>query len=230
MSVDLKHKKVNFKKLIKFGFEHKNDNYVFFTDLSDGQFLLKITISIDGNLKTKVTDKNSGDVYTLHLVEAAEGEFVGKIRDEYNTILDSIIESCFEPDVFKTLQAQEIIEFIRTNYESEPEYLWEKFSNNAVFRRNDNRKWFAILLIIPKTKLNISEEGNIEIIDLRMYPHEKETLIDYKKYYPGYHMNKNSWFTIPLDGSVCIDEIFSRIECSHSLAMKKSKNKKLDNN
>ena len=37
---------------------------------------------------------------------------------------------------------------------------------------------------------------------------------------PGYHMNKKHWFTICLDGSIAIEEIFCRIDESFALAKK----------
>lgn len=31
-----------------------------------------------------------------------------------------------------------------------PEYLWAKFPNHAVFRRKDNRKWYALVAEVPR--------------------------------------------------------------------------------
>lgn len=42
--------------------------------------------------------------------------------------------------------------------------------------------------------------------------------VDYKKYFPGWHMNKRNWYTIILDGSVSIEEIYCRIDKSYQLA------------
>ncbi|MDR3176713.1 MAG: MmcQ/YjbR family DNA-binding protein [Desulfovibrio sp.] len=55
---------------------------------------------------------------------------------------------------------------------------------------------------------------------MRIKPEEIDTLIDGKRYFPGYHMNKKHWFTICLDGSVSTEEIFCRIDESFALARK----------
>jgi len=41
-----------------------------------------------------------------------------------------------------------------------------------------------------------------------------------KNYYPGWHMNKKSWYTIVLNGSVPNDELRERITESYELAGK----------
>ncbi|MGN1104647.1 MAG: MmcQ/YjbR family DNA-binding protein, partial [Candidatus Coproplasma sp.] len=41
-----------------------------------------------------------------------------------------------------------------------------------------------------------------------------------ENYYPGWHMNKKSWYTLVLDGSVSDDEITERIKESYALAKK----------
>ena len=43
-------------------------------------------------------------------------------------------------------------------------------------------------------------------------------MIDKKRYFPGWHMNKKHWYTIILDGSVSTEEICSRIDESYRLA------------
>ncbi|MBR1680176.1 MmcQ/YjbR family DNA-binding protein, partial [bacterium] len=54
-------------------------------------------------------------------------------------------------------------------------------------------------------------------IDLRASTEEIENLVDNKKYFSGYHMNKKHWLTIILDGSVPIEDIYNRIDSSYNL-------------
>lgn len=44
-------------------------------------------------------------------------------------------------------------------YKDEPEYLWDKTPNNAVFREKSTEKWYAALLEVEKSKIGINEEG-----------------------------------------------------------------------
>ena len=38
-------------------------------------------------------------------------------------------------------QRQHLIEYIQDRYAAEPEYLWAKYPNYAVFRQPASRKW-----------------------------------------------------------------------------------------
>ena len=113
-----------------------------------------------------------------------------------------------------------IIEYVRKKYGDELEFLWEKFPDNAIWRRKDNKKWYGALLTVSKRKLGIDSDEIIEIIDLRMKPEDIEKRVDMKKYFPGYHMNKKHWITICLDKTVPYEEICSRIDESYVLAVK----------
>lgn len=79
-------------------------------------------------------------------------------------------------------------------------------------------------MAINQKKLGLSNDGIVEVINLRMLPEKIRALQDYKKYFPGFHMNKKHWITIILNGSVPLEEIFARIDESYLLA-KNRKNK-----
>lgn len=218
--ITFKNKKMNIQKLLSYGFVGQGSRYTFSADLADGQMNLTIIVSSDGKIYTEVIDNITGDEYVLHLVAGTSGAFVGQVRNEYESILDDISAKCFECDVFKSDDAKKIIAYVRTAYGDELEFLWKKFSDNAIFRRKDTNKWYAALLIVSKCKLGIGSDEIVEILDLRMKPDDIETLLDNKKYFPGYHMNKKHWCTICLDGSVPIEEICRRIDESYLLAVK----------
>ena len=100
------------------------------------------------------------------------------------------------------------------------EFLWEKSLKNAIWRRKDTQKWYGILLTVSKQKLGLPDDETVEIFDFRILPEELEALVDYKTYFPGYHMNKKHWCTIILDGTVPFEEICRRIDASYLLAIK----------
>lgn len=122
------------------------------------------------------------------------------------------------PDVFGSPGAQQVIAYVREEYRDELQFLWRRFPNNAIYRRKDNRKWYAALLVVDRRKLGLDQDGTVEIIDLRGDPDEIGALIDGRKYFPGYHMNKKHWFTLRLDGSVPMVEVLSRLDESYRLA------------
>ncbi len=71
-----------------------------------------------------------------------------------------------------------------------------------------------------KAKTGLPDDETVEIFDFRILPEELEALVDYKTYFPGYHMNKKHWCTIILDGTVPFEEICRRIDASYLLAIK----------
>ena len=48
-----------------------------------------------GAVKTQLVDCASGDEYVQHLVPAAAGAFVGRVRREFADVLDRIDAACF---------------------------------------------------------------------------------------------------------------------------------------
>lgn len=215
-----KNKTPDFSKLSAYGFVYQEGSYIYTTGIVENQFKMIVSIEPGKDVKTKVLDNDLGDEYILHLTPDAVGSFVGKVRSEYNNVLQDIADKCFISDVFKSEQSRRIIAYLSEKYRNKPEFLWEKFPENAIFRRTDTNKWFAALLTLPKRKLGINSDEIIEILDLRIDPEQIAYTVDNKKYFPGYHMNKKHWITICLDGTVAMDEIFQRIDDSYLLAVK----------
>lgn len=213
-------KRILYDKLVPFGFEKIDGGYIYVKELLDGQFVMRVLIKDNSDVETTVTDTSLGTEYVLHLVNSAYGGFVGHMRREYDAVLESIQNNCCEADVFKSDMTKRLIEYVRDTYGDELEFLWEKFTDNAVLRRKDGQKWYAVILTVPKNRLGIKSDEIAEIIDLRAVPEEIENFVDRKEYFPGWHMNKKHWYTVILDGSVEFDEICRRIEESYRLAHK----------
>lgn len=213
-----KNRKVILTKLEDFGFKKSKTQYKMTKTLSTSGFEMTVSIDKSGKVSAVVSDPDTGE-YTLHLTDSA-GSFVGEIREEYERTLSEIAEACFEPDVFKEEQTKRLIEYVRGKYGCELEFLWEKFDDNAVWRRGDTNKWFAAVLTVSRRKLGLDSDEATEIIDLRLPPEEMASLVDGKRYFGGWHMNKKHWYTIVLDGSVEFEELCHRIDVSYSLAVK----------
>lgn len=111
-----------------------------------------------------------------------------------------------------------VVAHIRETYGAEPEFLWMKTPNNAVFRHQNNRKWFAALLLETSgRRLGLPEELSLDILDLKCDPRLIGSLLDGGRCLPGYHMNKGHWITVPLNGSVPLEEIFSLVGMSYDI-------------
>lgn len=226
LSNEFRNKRIDFEKLLKYGFVKENNKYIYNQKISNNEFSVNIVIT---NLEqySKLIDLESNSEFALVDVETSVGEFVGNLRIEYENIIKDVIQKCTIKEVFKNEQTKEIIEYIRKKYCDELEFLWEKFDDNAIWRNKQNNKWYGVLLTITESKLknnvdkdkNIDSNKTIEIIDLRYQKEEIENIIDGKKIFPGYHMNKKSWITINLDNSVNIKTIFNLIDNSYNLSI-----------
>lgn len=113
-------------------------------------------------------------------------------------------------------------EFLLTHaanqYGISPEYLWEKFPSYAVLRHNNVRaKWFALIANVPKIKLGLKGEGNVEIANFKCIPELVGVLRQDKNILPAYHMNKEHWITVVLDNSIPDDELCQLMEESYRL-------------
>lgn len=215
----LKNKSLNVEKIRRYGFQSDGGNFIRCVGILN-RMTLVIKIDKRGTVTTEIFDAD-GELYTLHLVEDATGSFVGAVKTEYAKILSEISEQCFDEQNFKAAQTLKLIEHIREKYSDEPEFLWEKFPRNAIFRRKDNRKWYAALLTVQRNKLGLEGAEELEILDLRVEPEELNRLVDDEKYFRGWHMNKKSWLTLRLDDTLTFEEISARLEKSYQLAAKK---------
>ena len=209
-----------FEKLANFGFVLYEDIYVYSCKIVDGQFIFNVRVDPSGKIQTKVIDSTTKDEYILHLIEGTTGNFIGKVRTQCFNVLQKVADNCFETKVFHSAYANEVIRYVKEKYQHDPEYLWSKFPENAIIRRSDNKKWYAVLLIVERHKIGLTGNKKTEIIDLRVKPEELKEIIDGKKYFSGFHMNKKHWMTLCLDGSVDLQEIFNRIDDSYLLANK----------
>lgn len=216
--IELKHRRIIKDKLAPFGFKDGS-----FSELIlGGQFELKLFVDSEGKLFSRLLETAFGEEYVLHLVEGAQGEFIGEVKSAYNAVIERFFKNCCEREIFKSEQSHEVIEYARKTYGDELEFLWEKFDDNAVLRRKDSGCWYCALLTVSRSKLGFDSGERVEVIDLRMRP-ESADMIDGKKYLAGYHMNKKSWFTIVLDGTVPTEDIFEKIDESYRLAAKGKK-------
>ena len=211
--VKLKNKSVNFDKLKNFGFIGGR----YEKNICANQFKLSITVAQDSKIFSKVEDNFSGEEYILHLVENAVGEYVGSVRLEYEKVLADFIESCCVSNIFSGELTQKLIEYVRKTYGGELEFLWENSPTTAIWRRQDSKKWYGVLMNIAECKLEIDSDKFIDIVNLRG---DAVKLADGKKYFPAWHMNKKSWITIRLDNSVEFEEICRRLDESYIIAVK----------
>ena len=209
------------EKLIKFGFKEdiSSDVSLFtiriFNESKD--FYLDAKVTSECYLEGKLYDAVTEEEYTLHLNPKAQGRFVGELRSFYTSTLDAIVKSCSDNEPFKTHQAKEIRKFIKEEYGTELEFLWDDSPACAIMRREDNGKWYGAILTCKRKTLSGSGEGKVEVLNLKSKPEVVDKLIERNGFFRAYHMNKKLWFSVMLDGGVDFEEIKGLIKESFVL-------------
>lgn len=206
---------VNIKQLEKYGFKKDKDNYIFEKQLLNNDFKAIITIDNKGIVSGKVIDLQVGEKYANFRTEMT-GEFVNKVRKSYIDILIDIRNNCFETNYFISDQANRINKYIKEKFNNDPEFLWDKFPGYAVYRNENNNKWYGIIMNLDLSKLN-SGTGEVEIINVKLDENKIQKLLKQKGFYEAYHMSKNDWISIILNDTLSDEEIISLIVESYNL-------------
>ena len=115
---------------------------------------------------------------------------------------------------------EEIENYINKNYDVLQEYPWKDTPNYTTFKHKNNKKWFALIMDVTFEKLKIDKDGSVDIINLKNIPEIVGTLRKEKGILPAYHMNKEHWITVLLDGTVPKQKICDLIDISYELTRK----------
>lgn len=105
------------------------------------------------------------------------------------------------------MNRKELEETIFQTYGISPDYPWASTPQHAVFRHPDNRKWFALVMNIPRRLLGLAGEGTIDVVNLKCDPLLIGSLRAEAGFFPAYHMNKDRWITAALDTSADDDKL-----------------------
>ena len=114
------------------------------------------------------------------------------------------------------MKKEEIFEYVQKLYGTIPEYLWSKLPDSAVLRP-ENGIWYAVIMTVEKSKLGLEGNDLVDIMDVKCDPEMISMIIQTYGFLPGYHMNKQHWITILLEGSVSEAKILDFLDMSYDL-------------
>lgn len=112
------------------------------------------------------------------------------------------------------MNRKELEQYILENYNAEADYPWVKYPNYEVFRHGNNRKWFALIMDLPKNRLGLTGTDILDAVNLKCDPVLIGSLRNEPGFFPAYHMSKDSWITVSLDGSVPDEKIKMLLDMS----------------
>jgi len=114
----------------------------------------------------------------------------------------------------------ELAAYLTDTYSATGEKLFVKYPSFLVFRHNGNRKWFAVIMDIPKKNLGLSGKGEISVVNLKCDTRMIGSFREETGIFPGWHMNKVHWLSVALDGTVDNEKIKFLVDMSYELTKK----------
>ena len=110
--------------------------------------------------------------------------------------------------------------YLSDTYSTQGEHLFAKYPSFLVFRHRRNRKWFAVIMDIPRKNLKLPGEGEISVVNLKCDPRLIGSFREEPGIFPGWHMNKAHWLSVALDGTMKDEKIKFLVNMSYELTKK----------
>ena len=112
---------------------------------------------------------------------------------------------------------EKIIKYVGSKYNTKEKHPWRKYPDYVVLRHSDNKKWYALIMNVLKYRLGLTGNDEVDVINVKCPSVMIGNLRQSVGYLPAYHMNKDSWISIVLDGTVPMKEICDLIDQSYFL-------------
>lgn len=202
-------------RLSDYGFIREGNALVYKTQLPADDF--RLTVSYDGCFKCTIMDMAMKEEYTNFRRPDAMG-FSAEIREQVVQVLTDIREKCCTNLYFRSSQMRRICLFILETFGNKPEFLWAKLPSFAVFREQKSRKWYAITGLVSRSSVdhNSDSKEKIDVLNIKIEKKQLPDLLTQKGFYKAYHMNKESWVSIILDGTVPDKDIHALLRHSYA--------------
>lgn len=112
---------------------------------------------------------------------------------------------------------QQVLSFAEGEWGIQPDYPWVGTPDSAVLRHPTSGKWFGLIMHVSRKPLGVAGDGMTDVLNVKVDPLMLPSLLCKQGYLPAYHMNKQHWLTLLLDGSVPVAEVCFLLRCSHDL-------------
>lgn len=111
----------------------------------------------------------------------------------------------------------ELLAYIKEKYGIMPEHPWKKSPENMTLKDSESGKWFALIMLVAKKNLGFAGDEEIFVVNVKSNPEFISMVSQAEGYMPGYHMNKQHWLTIFLDGTVPLEQILEQVDESYQI-------------
>ncbi len=212
------------EKLVPFGFRQETDGYYYQKPIMEGDFELEVKIELDGSVSVEVYDTQLNEPYLAWQV-SRPSSYAQKVKQAVDQILDRILATCFQEPLLKSGQGQKLLAYLDQTFEDDVDHPFRRYPEFFSYR-TPQQKWYALFVTIKRRKLDLGKEkwsetaldDLVEVVNIKVDPEKLPQLLTEKGIYPAYHMNKKSWVSIVLDGSMANAELFTLVTQSRALA------------
>ena len=111
----------------------------------------------------------------------------------------------------------ELAAYLTDTYSTTGEKLFARYPSFQVFRHNANKKWFAVVMDIPKKNLGLPGDDEISVVNLKCDTRLIGSFREEWGIFPGWHMNKAHWLSVALDGTVDDEKVKFLVDMSYEL-------------
>lgn len=119
------------------------------------------------------------------------------------------------------MNRQELEYYIAHTYGVPGEQPWAAYPGNTVFRHSGNRKWFAVIMDVPRKNLGLTGDDTISIVNLKCDTRLIGSFRGEPGIFPGWHMNKAHWLSVALDGTVDHETLRFLADMSYELTKRR---------
>ena len=167
----------------------------------EGFYFYIVSASVEKGLEMIVKDEFH-ERYSLFDVITTNSKIAEQLRQEAE---EMAFQLCYSVDTSLVALKEKWNHWILENVTPYSAMPFKK-SAVTVYNVKENGKWYALMMEISFSKLGITSDEIALILNVKISPEEKETLLQKEGVFEAYHMNKKHWISIALN--VCKDEAF----------------------
>ena len=109
-----------------------------------------------------------------------------------------------------------LISFAAEQLGCSTDYPFVRYPEYLALRNPLNGKWCGLVMRVPQTCVGIPGDDEVDIVNVKLDPLMIASLKTQPGYAPAWHMNKEHWISVLLDGSVPLDQACALLEMSNA--------------
>lgn len=228
--------KPDISKLRGAGFEEKDEYFIKTAVFMNGEFLAELRVYKDGRVGGRVIDLATEDEYLPVGSSARISPYVSLAREKYIEALRELAKPAFVFQPFVSDQANRLARYLYETFGEEPDFPFQAKNDDdltGVFRNPKNRRWYGLVMHIPRSKLTKLHRDDGDFVDVLNIKHDDKAIPDIISgtpgIYPAWHMQKKHWISVVLDDTLPDPAVIDLVCQSRNFTLSASSKKRSKN-